>query len=823
VYPSRRLIPIAVLVLLLQTAAIAVWRDRAPGPLLSNLAQLLLGMLATYASVQAAQRSQPFGRVFWKLAAAAFSVWCVGQTLGSYYGSYLNLPTQGLWQVDVIYTAWPAPLVMCLFLDPAIEEGGLSPEWALDFAQVGIVFVLVYIYFSNIAARSTAGATWRLSLTTDSLLTGSFMLRALVARKHPSRKLFWGLAIYRATALLTDAYFVLGFPEPLDGAWFDLIWSAPWLIPLYTAVTWTEDKDATPAPARPRANRRLVLTQILPLVFPILVLVMAAEVARGQLIAAGIAVLLSLGISYGRLILTYRQHDRATEALADSQERFRTVFDGSPVGMALIGADGSVLACNSSCRKTLGIGETEVFTTKLFDELTHPDTRGSDAVRYDQLARGEISQFRQEKHYVLRDGRTVWADLHLRLLRGRQGEPKFIIGMAVDITEQKQLEVQLMQSQRMETIGRLAGGVAHDFNNLLTVIRGYTDLAIDRTSQDPVAQNQLSHIDKATGQATSLTRQLLAFSRQQVLQPKVFDLNALVLDAEKMLQRLIGENIEIVTIASSGLGAAKADPSQIEQVILNLVLNARDAMPAGGRITLETSDVELDDAYVIEHFGAKAGKYVMLAVTDNGTGIDKKTISHIFEPFFTTKELGKGTGLGLSMVYGIVKQSGGSIWVYSEVGRGTTFKVFLPRADEPVMPPAKPVVAADPMLGHETVLLVEDDPMVRELASEVLRHNGYQVLEASGPSKALEICHQQAGPIHLLLSDVVMPGMNGAEMAGLVEKLRPEIRVLFMSGYTDNVVLQNGSLRKGMFFLQKPFTPSTLGKKVREILDGKLV
>jgi signal transduction histidine kinase/ActR/RegA family two-component response regulator len=437
------------------------------------------------------------------------------------------------------------------------------------------------------------------------------------------------------------------------------------------------------------------------------------------------------------------------------------------------------------------------------------------------LAQGRVNEIRQEKRYLLRDGRAVSADLHLRLMRGRQGEPKFIIGMAVDTTEQKQLEAQLLQSQRMETIGRLAGGVAHDFNNLLTVIRGYCDLVIDRTSKDPVAQNQLSHIDKATGQATALTKQLLAFSRRQVLQPKVFDLNALVLDASKMLKRLVGEDIELEAHTAPDLGAVKADPSQIEQVILNLVVNARDAMPGGGKISIETANVELDGAYVLEHLGAKAGNYVMMAVSDTGSGIDEQTIAHIFEPFFTTKQLGQGTGLGLSMVYGIVKQSGGSIWVYSEKNCGTTFKVYLPRADEAAQPIALSSAPAKIAAGNETILLVEDDPMVRELSAEVLERKGYEVLEAATPALAIEVCVRRTGTIQLLLTDVVMPGMNGGELARRVQQLRPDIRVLFMSGYTDNAVLHTGELRSGLAFIQKPFTPSALAKKVREILDEK--
>ena len=942
--PSRLVVPAALALLIGQAAVIAIRGNDPPGPLISDVIQLFLGILTTVAALQAAQRSDTFGRVFWRLAASSFAVWCAGQILGTYYGSIRNLPTQSLWNVEVFYFAAPAPLAMCLFLDPVAEREGLDWERILDYAQVAIVFVLLYFYFSNLPTHGTALGAWRLSLTTDGLTTAGFLFRYFSARKDPASKLFLGMGCFRLTAVLTDLYFVLGLPEQVTGAWFDLAWSLPWLIPLYSAATWQKEKALTTVGTIQLRERRLQVTHFLPLIFPLLVIVMAAEVARGQLLVAGIAVLLSLGISYARLIFTHREQQRssealrqqhslleaiiegtteaiyvkdrqgrylminsagarsigqpvqeilgksdselfspdsaasimerdrelmedgimrtyeetgkadgvrrtylstkgpyrdargrviglvgisvditeryqAAEALAESEERFRTIFDGSPVGMVVIGMDGRVVTSNTACRKMLGIGEQEILTTEVFDALTHPEHREPDAARYRELAAGAIGQIRQEKRYILRDGRTAWADLLLYLLRGRNGEPRYIIGMAIDISEQKLLETQLRQSQRMETIGRLAGGMAHDFNNLLTVIKGYCDLVLDRTQSDPLLHNQIEHIEKASDQAASLTRQLLAFSRQQVLEPRVFNLNALVLNAKKMLQRLIGEDIEMVTLTAENLGAVKADPGQIEQVILNLVVNARDAMPNGGKLMLETANVDLDEAFAQAHLGAKPGKHVMLAVTDTGTGMNEETIAHIFEPFFTTKELGKGTGLGLSMVYGIVKQSGGHIWLTSELGKGTIFKTYLPRVDEPVEETRRALRPMEAAQGSETILLVEDDPQVRELTRDILKMRGYDVLVTSGPGEALEVCKQRTGPIHLLLTDVVMPGMNGSEMATQMAVLRPGIKVMFMSGYTDNAVLQDGRLSKGLFFLQKPFTPSALGKKVRDILD----
>jgi PAS domain S-box-containing protein len=395
--------------------------------------------------------------------------------------------------------------------------------------------------------------------------------------------------------------------------------------------------------------------------------------------------------------------------------------------------------------------------------------------------------------------------------------PNYIV-VIHDLTQVVQLERQLEQARRLEAVGRLAGGVAHDFNNVLTAISGYADLVLmDLAANDPVRQD-VEEIKKAAGRAASLTRQLLAFGRRLTMQPRVLNLNELVENLSKMLRRLIGEDIELVEVLEPELGNIQADPAQVEQVIVNLVVNARDAMPQGGRLVIETSNVSLDEEYAKRHVDVQPGRYVLLTVSDTGIGMDEETKAHIFEPFFSTKG-GEHTGLGLAQVYGIVKQSGGHIWVYSEPGHGTTFKIYFPRVDAPVERPLSEAETRVNLGGTETVLVVEDDDLVRDLACSVLRRFGYAVLEAKSPGDALLISERHQGPIHLLITDVIMPGMNGRELAERLSSLRPGLRVIYASGHPDNVIAARGLLEPGIDFLPKPFPPESLLRKVREVLE----
>ncbi|HEU4403210.1 MAG TPA: ATP-binding protein [Candidatus Polarisedimenticolia bacterium] len=374
----------------------------------------------------------------------------------------------------------------------------------------------------------------------------------------------------------------------------------------------------------------------------------------------------------------------------------------------------------------------------------------------------------------------------------------------------------------METIGRLASGLAHDFNNLLTAILGHCDLLLRRLSREDPSRRGIEEIQDAGERAGALTRQLLAYSRRQVLKPQVLDLNANVTSMLPMLRRLIDEDIELIPALESTLGHIEADPSQIEQVVMNLVVNARDSMPSGGRLVVETSNADLDETFAKSHSPTRPGRYVMLAVSDTGSGMDEETKARIFEPFFTTKELGKGTGIGLATVYGIVKQSGGYIWVYSEQGMGSTFKIYLPRVDaeisrETTSEPTPPLPR-----GRETVLLVEDDRSVLLPAREMLEMIGYKVLEAHDGREALDVACRHGQPIDLLLTDVVMPHMSGRELAESIATIQPGIRVLYMSGYTEGVIIHHGALDAGVAYLQKPFTSATLARKVREALDTRM-
>ena len=441
-----------------------------------------------------------------------------------------------------------------------------------------------------------------------------------------------------------------------------------------------------------------------------------------------------------------------------------------------------------------------------------------------QAWRGELINQRK-------DGSLYTEHMNIAPVRNPRGEVTHFIATMQDVTERKSLEAQLQQAAKIEAVGRLAGGVAHDFNNLLTVINGYTELLLDQFASDTRVSATLNVVKEAGERAASLTRQLLAFSRRQVLAPQVIDLNSVVSNLEKMLKRLIGEDITLRTLLDPSLGKVKADPGQIEQVIMNLAVNARDAMPSGGSLTIETSNVELDEVYARSHATVKPGPHVMLVVADTGLGMTRETKARIFEPFFTTKEKGKGTGLGLATVYGIVKQSGGSIWVYSELGQGAIFKVYLPSVseDSAAKGDARTATgsisgsetATDSAAGPKTVLVVEDEEGVRSLIRLALESAGYKVLATEDAESALATCENHDGPIQLLLTDVVMPKMSGPLVAKKVTSLRPEIKVLYISGYTGDAVAHHGVLGEDMPFLQKPFSPEALRKKIREVLGGK--
>jgi len=520
------------------------------------------------------------------------------------------------------------------------------------------------------------------------------------------------------------------------------------------------------------------------------------------------------------------EHRRAEEALIKSQNKYIDLYENANDMIFTLDLLGNFTSINRAAYASFGYRVEELLGKGLQDVLT-PESFEY-AMTTLQRAVAEKSDLMGiqpwEFEGLKKDGTKVLLEVRARLIL-EDGNVMGVQAIARDITERKQseeekafLQEQLRQSQKMEAIGRLAGGIAHDFNNLLTIIGGYSALSfLELKEEDPLKGN-IRAVQKATERAANLTRQLLAFSRRQPMEMKVLDLNATLRDMDKMLRRVIGEDIKLVTHLAEDLGRTKTDPGQIEQVIMNLVVNARDAMPEGGRLTIETANVELDEAYVRGHVGVKPGRYLMLSVSDTGAGMTQEVKERVFEPFFTTKVTGKGTGLGLSTVYGIVKQSGGNIWVYGEPEKGAAFKIYLPRVDEPTEV-FKEKLVKDLPRGSETVLLVEDEEEVRKLAAQILQRQGYKVLEAPQGGDALLICEQHQTPVHLMLTDVVMPGMSGHQLAERLKSLQPEMKVLYMSGYTDNTIIQHGVLVEGVNYISKPFTVDALERKVREVLD----
>jgi PAS domain S-box-containing protein len=540
--------------------------------------------------------------------------------------------------------------------------------------------------------------------------------------------------------------------------------------------------------------------------FPIEIMLSPFENAEGILVTAAIR-----DISVRKA---------AEKHLAQMEGRYRGLLEAAPDAMVVVDQGGEIVLLNLQAERQFGYRRDELVGQKVKNIIPHgfaerliaDGTRSAAEALAQQMGTG-IELLARRK-----DGSEFPIEIMLSPLDGVDG---ILVTAAIrDITERKRrehesknLEEMLRQAQKMEAVGQLAGGVSHDFNNLLGVILGYTGIMLDSLSPDDPNHKGIEEIQKAADRAALLTRQLLAFSRKQVLQPKVLDLNTVVAGTEKLLQRLIGEHIELLVILKPALGLVKADAGQLEQIIMNLAVNARDAMPPGGKLTIETSNVEVDEESV-----TRPGPHVMLSVTDTGCGMDANTKNRIFEPFFTTKEFGKGTGLGLSTVYGIVKQSGGSIWVYSEVGIGTTFKIYLPCVG-PILENASPGDKLEKVEGgSQTILVVEDEAALLQVTHQSLEAVGYLILAAHSPAEAIRISESHPGPIHLMVTDVIMPGMNGAQLATHLSAPRPDMKVLYVSGYTDDTIVRHGVLEPGLAFLQKPFSPKTLARKVSEVL-----
>jgi len=501
--------------------------------------------------------------------------------------------------------------------------------------------------------------------------------------------------------------------------------------------------------------------------------------------------------------------ERAQQSAVENERRFRTLVDAAFEGIGIT-EQGVIVDCNEQLGRLLGLTVSETIGKRVLDFIA-PESREQLIERF---KRGAGEPF---EHIMLRaDGTRFHAESQAKTLQ--LGERAIRVTALRDISARKNQEAQRQQSQRLESVGRLAGGIAHDFNNLLTVVLSLVEMLLE-SPRDPEEQDDLKQVRAAAERATELTQQLLAFARRRIVEPKVVSLNQLVTDLDKMLRRILGEHVSLATLCAPELGAVRVDPGQIEQVVVNLAINARDAMEPGGTLTIETSNVSLGPEYAATHPEVTPGDYVMLAVSDTGSGMDRATLEHIFEPFFTTKAE-RGTGLGLATCYGIVRQSGGSLWVYSEVGHGTTFKIYLPRVHAPLdkREPPKPPQTRH---GVERILLVEDDPMVRPVVARSLRQYGYEVHDAATPSEAREMFAKLEGKIDILVTDVVLPEMNGRQLAEVLCQQQPGLRVLYTSGYTENTILHQGVVDAGIHFLSKPYRIGELAQRVRSILDGK--
>src|SRR6266404_1493421 len=801
----------------------------------SSLIEFFLVITVVVACVQAAARAAGYARRFWRLMAVAFGLYALGQAMATYYDSVLHASLDQYWPSDILFLFHVGPMALALFLsdDGADSQVHRWQRW-LDFLQIGIVSLSAYLFFlylpfllphsrASIDTLYVQVTAWR-----GALIAVAFVLRATLTNSKLVKSLCGRMAIFLSIFVICEViydYAQVWWHVPF-GTWYELLWTIPRVLMVWLAASWMPPAEPEPA-LMEGTSESLLLAQFTHIAFPLLVLAMAARAIAQQLKLAVAAVVVSFACSSVRLFLgqraqneLLRRQKQSSEALRLAEAKFRGLLESAPDPMVAVDPGGRIVLVNAQAEKTFGYRREDLLGKSM--EILVPERLRE---KCKQL---RMAFFREPQTHALgtgleiyglqRDGAEFPVEVKLSLLETAEG----LWGSAAirDLTERRKLERQFQQAQKMESIGTLAGGIAHDFNNLLTVILSYSSSLSEDLAADSRHQRAAEQIHKAAERGADLTRQMLAFSRSQVFQLQVVSLNEIIRDLLKMLRRIIGEHIEIKASLSDDLKPVKADPRQLEQVLMNLSVNARDAMPKGGRLTLETQNVIVDGEFVRRHVGSSSGPHVLLTVSDTGTGMDSATLSRIFEPFFTTKETGQGTGLGLARVYGVVKQSGGSIWASSEVGMGTSFKIYLPQAQgaEEVLAPKNGQSALKRV--SETILLVEDDPAVRELAVALLASQGYTVLAAEQLSDVESLCEMHSGNIHLLLTDMVLPRVSGREIAKRASVLRPGIKILYMSGYTDDALIHRHGFDPASAFLQKPFSRTALAAKVREVLDS---
>jgi two-component system cell cycle sensor histidine kinase/response regulator CckA len=828
----RLLLCIALALFLLHAVVLMAAPSKSATLLISDSIQVAFGLLATVATVHASRRTNRFGKHFWLLISACFLLWTAAQSMATYYNNIAHLPLQTPWPSDVVFFVCMAPAFMALFLDT--KRGLELRNWPriLDLVQVVILTAAAHLLLFappehwKMGGGALARLAWLPDTGRDVLLVGAFALRALTSQQKLARDLYGRMAIFFALYLTGEVpYLYLQSTKNLQPATpWDLAWTFPFLALTILAATSGTLPEAAGGEERSRVKEDYLgqwgLIHVVPMIFPLVVLLMAAGIAERQLAVASVMVVTSFACSSARIIFSERQRRQSDIALEEKNALLKSIFEGTGDAVYIKDLEGRYVIVNPAF-------------AKYFEKPAEQIVGKTAAQMFDFATARRLSE---TDRLVIETGRAQTFEYDLPMVNGtrtflamkspyQDGQAKTIgvIVVARDITEYRAMEERLRQSQKMEAIGTLAGGVAHDFNNLLMVIAGYGSVLNEALAGEPKLRGQVEQIQKASERAAALTRQLLAFSRKQTIQPVPLNLNSAVSGVEKLLRRLIGENITITTHLEPEIGVIKADAGQIEQVILNLAVNGRDAMPDGGKLTLETRHTEIGVGRNGQSETIKPGRYVELSVSDTGIGMDPQTQAHIFEPYFTTKPSGKGTGLGLSTVYGIVQQAGGYVTFSSKLRVGTTFRILLPRIDSEQTPRSSPIFSEPSYSGEETVLLTEDEPAVCDLVRAILTSRGYTVLPARLPQEAERISETHQGKIDLLLTDVIMPGMSGAELSKRIARRIPGIKVLFMSGYIDDSVVRQGISENEAAFLQKPFTPMSLAKKVREVLDGAAV
>jgi two-component system cell cycle sensor histidine kinase/response regulator CckA len=828
----RLFLCIALALFLLHAVVLVAAPSKSATSLLSDSIQVVFGLLATAATVYASRHTNRFGKHFWLLISACFLLWTAAQLMATYYNNIAHLPLQTPWPSDVVFFVCMAPAFMALFLDT--ERGLELKNWPriLDLVQVVILIAAAHLLLFappehwKMGGGALARLAWLPDTGRDVLLVGAFALRAFMSRERLARDLYGRMAIFFALYLTCEVpYLYLQSTKNLQPATpWDLAWTFPFLALTILAATSGNLPEAAGDEERSRGKEdylgRWGLIHVVPMIFPLVVLLMAAGIAERQLAVASVMVVTSFACSSARIIFSERQRRLSDMALEEKNALLKSIFEGTGDAVYIKDLEGRYVIVNPAF-------------AKYFERPTEQIVGKTAAQMFDFATARRLSE---TDRLVIETGRAQTFEYDLPMVNGTrtflamkspyqdgQGKTIGVIVVGRDITEYRAMEERLRQSQKMEAIGTLAGGVAHDFNNLLMVIAGYSSVLNEALAGEPKLRGQVEQIQKASERAAALTRQLLAFSRKQTIQPVPLNLNSAVSGVEKLLRRLIGENITITTHLEPEIGVIKADAGQIEQVILNLAVNARDAMLDGGKLALETRHTEIGVGRNGRSETIKPGLYVELSVSDTGIGMDSQTQTHIFEPYFTTKPSGKGTGLGLSTVYGIVQQAGGYVTFSSKIGVGTIFRILLPRIDSEQTPRSSPAFSEPSYSGEETVLLTEDEPAVCDLVRAILTSRGYTVLSARLPQEAERISETHQGKIDLLLTDVIMPGMSGAELSKRIAARIPGIKVLFMSGYIDDSVVRQGISESEAAFLQKPFTPLSLAKKVREVLDGAVV